>query len=395
MTAVTRCQSCDSPDLELVVSLGLLPLVNAYRTAAELTQPQTFYPHDMLFCERCGLAQLGFVASPEEVFPKSYPYTSSTTKALRDNFADLFTQVKARIDLKASDLAIDIGGNDGNLLSNFVGTCRVLNVTPEDIGQLGEGRGVPHFQDYWDGATAAAVENAFGKARAITATNVFAHVPDLHGFLEACLSLLTPDGLLVLECQYLGDLLEGVQFDHIYAEHQRYLSVRAVENMLAPHGLTIDGIQRVATHGGSVRYYVSRGGKAGAGDPVDCGPGTRKLFAERAARSRLDFWEAIATRGGTCVGISAPSRAGTLINFYGIDHHVMPYIVETAGSHKIGKFMPGTSIPVVDEPRLFEQPEANALLLAHHISGELMPKLRSKGFAGRFLVPLPATEVFE
>jgi hypothetical protein len=409
---ITACQACGSRDLEPIVSLGLIALVNDYRPVGEPAAPQTLYPHDLLRCPRCELAQFGLDIPPDVVFPRSYPYSSSTTRALRDNFADLYREVTSLVALGPEDLVLDIGGNDGNLLSNFAGKHRVLNVTPEDIGKLGEERGVPHFQDYWDGATAASVENAFGKARVITATNVFAHVPDLNGFIEAQLATLAADGLLVFECQYFGDTIDGVQYDNIYAEHRAIYSVTSMRNLLRPHGLEIFRFRSIATHGGSIRYYVRRGNAAAVKQLAERLEFESKAYTvPRLAKFRSDvalrrrqLWglqrnpddhttSSLPGESDRIVGIGAPSRAGTLIGYTKLDESVIDYVCETPGSHKLGHYMPGTRIPVVDETRLYEEQPEFALLFAHHIAVDLITATRAKGYRGKFIVPLPCPRV--
>jgi hypothetical protein len=379
--------------------------VNEYVTTPQALK---FYPHDMLRCEACGLAQLGITAPSEEVFGLSYPYTSSTTRALRENFADLATEANALIGLSPEDLVIDIGGNDGNLLSNFVGKQRVLNVTPENIGKLGEERGIPHFQDYWDKTTAMAAVAAHGKAKLITATNVFAHITDPHAFVAAVLDALTDDGVFLIEAQYIGDLLRGVQYDHIYVEHQMWWSLDTLRALLKQHGLVVPFARTIDSHGGSIRIYACRPDHARAiaekatafraralyDDYIE--PRDFDVFAQRVAESKVKLWALLASikaMGGRIYGIGAPSRAATLVNYCGIDHNILDCIVEVRGSHKIGRLMPGTSIPVVDEERLYRDAPEFALLLNHHIAPEMIRNVRAKGYAGKFVKPLPVAEV--
>ncbi len=412
-SAITRCRACDAASLSTVVSLGWLPLANDYVPAREAAPPLTFYPHDMLKCGECGLVQLGITAPSSTVFPASYPYSSSTTKALRDNFTELAEEVSALHPMSAEDLVLDIGGNDGNLLSNFV-NHRVLNVTPEDIGRLGVERGIEHLQAYWTGDTARDVATGrHGPAKLITATNVFAHVPDIHDFLSAVEMALLDRGLFVIEAQYLGALLKGVQYDHLYVEHQMFHSVESIRNLLSRHGLTIAFSREIDSHGGSIRVYAARPDYAreiasrvlsGAvsrarmltEDYIQ--PNDFDVFAKRVAESKRELWRLLSSikeLGGRIFGIGAPSRASTLINYVGIDHTILDCICETEGSHKLGKFMPGTKIEVVPEARLYEVQPDYACLLSWHIASELMPKIRERGFKGRFIVPLPTPRVVQ
>lgn len=390
--AVTLCQSCFSNDLELVISLGNLPPCNDYRPIGLPARDQITYPTDMLYCHRCTLVQLGFVASQRVIFPASYPYTSGTTRALRENFADLSKEVRGCVELGTDDLVIDIGGNDGTLLRNFEG-CRRVNVTPEDIGAESEKHGIKWVQRYWSRYAARDVIATNGKARVITATNVFAHVPEPHDFIEAVDDALMPDGTLVLECQSVSDLLSLVQYDHLYAEHLRFYSPASLQHLLLRHGFGLVSWHPIPTHGGSFRAFFRRGVgpmEFNAPSPV----ASLRGFARRVVMARAQLRQLLSSIGPVA-GLAAPSRAGTLIGFTGLDEHDVSFIAETEGSHKIGNYMPGTRIPVVPESRLYDEQPDHCLVLAWHIADDLIRAVRAKGYRGKFIVPLPEPRVIQ
>lgn len=406
--AALNCQNCRSDTL-LVFSAGFLPASNDFRRIDEPARPVTKYPTDLYFCERCGLCQLGYVPPAEETFPASYPYTSSTTRALRENFAQLAEEVGELFALHQDGLVIDIGGNDGNLLSNFVGRCRTLNVTPEDMGARGVERGIPHLQRYWSEDTARMVVAESGRAQLITATNVFAHVPDLHEFLRGVDAALDDGGLFILENHYLPDLLKTLQFDTIYTEHARYLSLTAIRNQVQAHGLDVVFARRINSHGGSIRVYAMRPGADADGlalaaatkfparriqeDEVTLGDfaefGTSVELARVELRACICDIKAL---GFSVWAVGAPSRATTLVNFYGLNELDIDCILEAPGSAKIGKCLPGTRIPVVDE-RAHSNWPAFLLILSHHIAPEMMNAMRNLGFTGQFIIPLPEVRI--
>ena len=136
--------------LKSLIFLGYLPPVNTLRKIGSAPKEEISFPAELLFCNKSKLAQLGCIVDKEILFPYTYPYTSSTTKILRDNFADLYKDTKKIIELSKSDLIIDIGSNDGNLLSNFKTNHKVLGVTPEKIGKLAIKRGIPTIIDYFN-----------------------------------------------------------------------------------------------------------------------------------------------------------------------------------------------------------------------------------------------------
>ncbi len=402
---VERCQVCDSPDLESVLFLGYLPPVNTMPAIGTRPAEQPAYPAELLHCPKCQLVQIGLIVDPGILFPPTYPYTSGTTRILRDNFAQLSEEVAQRYPLKSSDLIVDIGSNDGTLLSNFTQHAKVFGIEPTNAGKLAIQRGIPTLISFFNRGAVEKVVAEHGKAKIVTATNVFAHIEDIHEIVDCIDNLLSGDGIFISESHYLLSLIETLQYDTIYHEHLRYYSVTALKYLLEMHGLEIIYARRIPTHGGSVRVYAARKGR----HPVD--PSLNRLFDEEkrnitketlaqfaraVTQSKLDLLSLIreVKTGGTRIyGVGAPSRASTLINYVGFDNGILDCVLEIKGSYKIGKYIPGTTIPVVEEERLFlDQPEY-ALLLSWHIADELIPKLTSRGFKGRYIIPLPNPRV--
>jgi len=403
---VECCQVCGFTQLEPILFLGYLPPVNTMNPLGEKPHEQKSYPAQLLFCPRCHLVQLGLIVDAGILFPPEYPYTSSTTKILRENFAELYREVQTVLDLKPNDLVVDIGSNDGNLLSNFKDRHRVLGITPEEIGKIAIGRGIPTILNYFTGETVAEVLAQYGQAKLVTATNVFAHIEKVNDVVEGILQLLTADGVFISESHYLLALMETLQYDTIYHEHLRYYSLHSLQYLLEQHGLEVFHVKRIPTHGGSVRVYAARWGAYPVRESVSKLLAAEKPsvldreallgFRQRVMLSKLaliSLLYELKRQGKRIYGISAPSRASTLINYTGIDEAILDNVLEIKGSHKIGKYVPGTLIPVIEESVLFEDQPDYALLLSWHIAEELMPKLRQKGFKGQFIVPLPEPRI--
>lgn len=403
---VDRCQICDHPALEPVLFLGYLPPVNKMRPIGTKPCEERMYPAQLLYCSRCHLVQLGLVVDAAILFPPEYPYTSSTTKILRDNFAELSVECRTILELKRDDLVVDIGSNDGNLLNNFKDNHRVLGVTPEEIGRIAIERGIPTVLDYFTPAVAERIVNEYGTAKLVTATNVFAHIERPNEVVRSVMKLLRDDGIFISESHYLLPLIETLQYDTIYHEHLRYYSLHSLRYLLSAHGLEIIHAKRIPTHGGSIRVYAARKGTYPVRDtvarlsaeeaPVVLDAKNLFAFRDRVTGSKRELWSMlrdVRSRGGRIYGISAPSRASTLVHYVGIDEGVVERVVEIKGSHKIGKYMPGTLIPVVDESALYADRPEYALLFSWHIADELAPKLKTQGFRGDFIIPLPSPRI--
>ena len=401
------CQACGRAPIENMLSLGYMPPVNQMVSIGEVARQQAWFPTNLVYCAGCELVQLGLAVDPVIIFPPGYPYTSGTTRVLRENFADLYAESAAMLKLTPGDLVVDIGSNDGTLLSNFRnGGHQVLGIEPTDVGRLAESRGIRTLQGYFGPEVAREARQQHGAARVVTAANCFAHIEDVHAIVEGILAMLAPDGVFISESHYLIGLLDRLQYDTIYHEHLRYYSLTSLAHLLAMHELEVFHARPIPTHGGSIRVYAARKGtheiqpsvgKMMAAEPRgDAMRARLAAFRHEVMLSKLrlltllrDFKE----RGARICGISAPSRASTLVNYVGLDEGIIDYVCEIAGSLKIGKYLPGTLIPVVEEGRLFaEQPDC-AIIFSWHIADELASKLREKGFRGTLITPLPAPRI--
>jgi hypothetical protein len=404
---VECCQICGSDRLDDVLSLGYMPPVNQMVKIGEAPKQQPWFPTHLLHCRQCDLVQLGTAVDPVIIFPPEYPYTSGTTRVLRENFADLQREAAAMLGLGADDLVVDIGSNDGTLLSNFKNAGhKVLGIEPTDVGDIANSRGIPTIKRYFGVTTAEEVVRTHGRARVITAANCFAHMEDVHAIVDGILAMLDEKGVFISESHYLIPLLDTLQYDTVYHEHLRYYSLASLKYLLDMNGLEVFHARPIPSHGGSIRVYAGRKGQYPVQDSV-----ARMLASEphgdAMARRLVDFKRDVVLsklrllsmlrdlkeKGARVAGISAPSRASTLVNYVGLDEGLIDYVCEIAGSLKIGKCMPGTGIPVVDEGRLFEDQPDCALIFSWHIADELAPKLRAKGFRGQLITPLPVPRV--
>lgn len=405
---ITGCQTCGEKNLTHVLFLGFLPPVNVMRPVANPHKEEAWLPAELLWCPTCTLTQLGYVADPSLIFPPEYPYTSGTTRILRENFADLYARVQKMTGLTKDSFIVDIGSNDGTLLKNFVdGGHQVLGIEPSLAAKLAEEKGVRSLMTFFGTEATDQVLHDKGQADVITAANVFAHILDANSVTYNIGRLLKDDGIFVSESHYLLGLLETLQYDTIYHEHLRYYSLHSIKALLERNGFTVFKVERIPTHGGSIRVYAQKGKRfdidASVEDllteEVDAGltsDGWIRDFRARVTASKLALYELLAPLirdGKTIHGIGAPSRASTLMNYVGLGSDIVSAVLEITGSKKIGFFMPGTDIPVEDEKRLYDDQPDYALLLSWHIADELMPNLKKRGFKGDFIVPLPEPRI--
>ena len=402
---INSCQISGSKKLIQIVNLGLLPPVNQLIKVNSKINKQNFFDTKLLYCPVSKLVQLNVIVDKGIVFPKSYPYTSSTTKILRDNFKELYEEVKKILILRRKNFIVDIGSNDGNLLSNFSKDFKVLGVTPENVGKLAIKRGIPTIINYFDKKIANKIKKKYGKPNIVTATNVFAHIDNPKKLIKEILDLLDKDGVFISESHYLLPFLKKTQYDTIYHEHLRYYSLESLKYFFSKYNLKIFHAKKIKTHGGSIRVYASKNKNYKIKKSVRkilneekkyINLNNFKKFKIQTVNSKLKLTKIlndIKSKNKTIYGISAPSRASTLINYVGIDENIIDCVLEISGSKKIGKYIPGTQIPILNEKILYRKQPDYVLIFSWHIFDEIRKNLRKKGYKGKFIVPLPSPKI--
>src|SRR5437667_3202558 len=220
-----HCRVCQDETLEMFLSLGPTPLANRFLNREQVKETETYYPQDVSICNTCRLVQLVDIV-PAQVLFREYPYLTGVSSPMKTHFAALAEEIVQEYHLDPGSLVVDIGSNDGTLLSSFrqFGT-RTLGVEPAaNIAALANTAGVQTINQFFTPALAEDIARTMGPAKAVLATNVFAHVHDLDSFLQGASELLSADGVLVIDVPYLVDMLDNTEFDTIYHEHVSYFA---------------------------------------------------------------------------------------------------------------------------------------------------------------------------
>jgi len=401
---IKNCQLGCKSKLQDLFFFGYVPSVNSLRDSEKRNISEQFFPLDLLICPECKLGQISCIVDRQILFPKTYPYTSSTTKILRDNFKNLSIEVDKFKKLSKKDLIVDIGSNDGNLLSNFKEKSRVLGVTPENIGKIAINRGIPTILDYFDDKSVRQILKKNGKATIVTATNVFAHIDNMSNLILNIKKCLSPDGIFISESHYFLKVINEMQYDTVYHEHLRYYSLTSLKIFLEKFGLYIFYAKEIKTHGGSIRVYASRKNYFKIHKNVKKILNKEKKFFRKkflndfkintfkTKINLLNLIRKIKIKKLNICGVGAPSRSSTLINYVGIDEKMINSILEVKDSHKINNFVPGTKIPIINENSLLKWPEY-LIIFSWHIKDELKKIFKKKGFKGKFIIPLPKPHI--
>lgn len=401
-----HCQISGSSNLHEVIDLRAQPLCDGLLDGPD--DPETHYPLSLNLCPESGLAQLGYIVDGKSVYPPSYPYRSGISKPLADYQRAFADKVLKRFRGTAPNpLVVDIGSNDGTLLTGFKAAgCRALGIEPTDVAQIARSENnIMTWQKFFDEDLAHDIILDMGVPRIVTMTNVFAHMANLGEIMRGIRELIDrPDApVFITESHYLLDVLEKKQFDTIYHEHVRTYSLRSLCVLAEQYGLEVFDVERGERYGGNIRAYIARKGA----HPVESSVG-QLLSAEIAAGLfdpiRWGFWAAdvranmsatmeylwrLRREGQSIVGCSAPGRACTLLNYYGITRDLVYYTGELSTSLKLGKYLPGSRIPVVDNRCLRTDHPDNIILFAWHYAEPIMQRLRAEGVRSRLIQPLP------
>ena len=405
------CRLCGAGLEHTFCDLGMSPLSNAFLSASQLGETEPFYPLHAYVCGSCFLVQLRQFESPQQIFSDEYAYFSSYSDTWLEHARAYTEQMVSRFKLGPASLVVEIASNDGYLLQYFKrGNVPVLGIEPAaNCARAAQKAGIPTLVKFF-GAELAAELKAQGKsADLLLGNNVLAHVPALNDFVRGLKVLLKPQGVITMEFPHLLNLMRENQFDTIYHEHFSYFSFFTVEQVFARQGLKLFDVEKLPTHGGSLRIYgahaedrtkatsarvaqlLDEEARFGIADLRSYGN-----FAEQAKRTRrklLEFLVDAKAAGKTIVGYGAPAKGNTLLNYCGVHSGLVGYTVDRS-PHKQGKFLPGTHIPIFDPERIRQTRPDYILILPWNIKEEVMAQMAHvRDWGAKFVIPIPEARV--
>jgi hypothetical protein len=392
------------------MDLGHQPLCDTLITEEGLSQPEVFYPLSQLWCKDCTLNQLSYAVPGNVVYHQNYPYKSGVTKELATYQKELAKTLLSDLDIPKGKLVVDIGSNDGTLLSGFKEQgMEVCGVEPTNIAHLANQEGIPTLHMPFTPEAARHIIAERGKATVVTATNVFAHMASLGDVMQGLEILLDDNGYFCLENHYLGAVIDRLQFDTIYHEHLRTYSLHSLMKLFSFYDFTVVDARKVSRYGGNIRLYVAKG-KGRIPNPSvqelldeeqQAGMQSTEYYArfrEKSIRLKNDLASLLlklTDEGKSVVGNSCPGRCSTLLNYAGIGPEILPYLAEQPQSLKLGHYLPGKHIPIVNNQRLIDEQPDYVLLLAWHYAEPIMEQLRARGLRSKFILPMPELKIIE
>ena len=396
------CQICGTetvPGLDLCMQ----PVGDLILSRSQLNGPETFYPMQMHHCTSCGLTQLGYIVDPDIVY-KEFPFVSGTTQTATQHLQSLPKRLVETMGLDEGSFAVDIGSNDGTLLKGYLPfNVPFLGVDPSgDPVRLAREAGIDTMHAFFGEETADQIIAERGQADAITACGVFAHIADLSSVMRGVKKLLKPDGVFANDSQYWLDMVERGHYDNAFHQHLRYYSMRSLINLFDRYDLDLFDVERSDTYGGQIRSFACHKGSRPISQRVlDLvreeeeaklyEPETWERYTTKIEERRKVLFEKVyglVSEGKKVIGIGAPAKASTVCNYCRLGPDLISYITEI-NPLRIGMYLPGVHIPIVDEEILFEGDEKvdAAVLFAWNFKEEIIPKLQARGFDAEFILP--------
>jgi SAM-dependent methyltransferase len=405
-----NCRHCAAPLDRVVIDLGHQPASNAYLSEEQLAGTEVYAPLKVYVCTACWLVQLPAFHASHELFTPDYAYFSSVSTSWVDHAQRYAASMITRFGLGADNWVVEIASNDGYLLQ-FIRAAGVpcTGIEPTaSTAAAARAKGIESIERFFGVELARELVASRGHASLMAANNVLAHVPDINDFVAGFAELLAPQGVATFEFPHLVNLIEQAQFDTIYHEHYSYLSLTAVQTILAGQGLRVFDVEQLPTHGGSLRVFACHDDAqfetapavaAMLNDEAANGvtsPAWYAGLAARAAAIKLDLLEFLIRcrrEGRRVAAYGAAAKGNTLLNYAGVHADLIDFVCDGAPS-KQGQFMPGSHIPILPPAALAERKPDYVLILPWNLEAEITTSHSYVAdWGGRFVIAVPHLKV--
>jgi 2-polyprenyl-3-methyl-5-hydroxy-6-metoxy-1,4-benzoquinol methylase len=397
------CRVCNSPDLEFFLDLGEQPHGDSFLSEDMLSNQEPTYPLKTCFCRSCATVQINYTVPKEEMF-EHYLYVSGTTRTLKKHFQDTTNALIKFLSLSKGDFVVDIGSNDGTWLETYAGTgIKTLGIDgAKNLAEVANKKGIETWPVFFDEEIADKIIEEYGEANLVTAAGVFFHLEELHSVTAGIAKLIGSSGTFCIQAIYLGGMIGENKFDQIYHEHLTYWTLTTVQKLLEMHKLEIYDAKFIPVHGGSIEILaakkhtkvVNQNVKKILQEEINKGLSkiqTYQAFAQRVWAIKDDLLrvlDGLVKNNKIVFALGAPIKGSTLLNSFKIGPDLVTCALEI-NPLKIGKYIPGVRIPIVDEADCI-LPDVY-LALAWNFLPELINKnLKFLEKGGEILVPIPS-----
>ena len=405
------CRHCTAPLEHTFLDLGSAPPSNAYLSDETLRSPEVWYPLRLLVCTQCWLVQTEDHSGQEALFTDEYAYFSSYSSSWLQHAQRYVREMTTRFALNAQSNVAEVAANDGYLLRYVQAAgipCYGIEPTAS-TAQAARKLDIDIVQRFFGVELALELAVSARQVDLAVANNVLAHVPDINDFVAGFTVLLKPTGVATFEFPHLASLVAQSQFDTVYHEHFSYLSLTSVTTIFAANGLSVFDVQKLPSHGGSLRVFAQRTDTGGR----DVEPAVAEMLKEErnAGMQTLTYYrgfQVVANRvknefqaflidaafqGKRVAAYGAAAKGCTLLNYAGVRPDLLSFVADRNPA-KIGKYLPGSRIPIVDETRLRAWQPDYVVLLPWNLKTELLEQLRDvRDWDGQFVVAVPNLEL--
>lgn len=407
---MAKCRFCDSELKTTFVDLGMTPLANAYVKKAVANNKENYYPLHAYVCTNCFLVQLEEFETPANIF-RDYQYLSSFSQSWLNHAANFVDKMVSEYDIGSNSQVIEIASNDGYLLQYFKKkNIAALGIEPaENAAKLAREKGIATITDFFSTELAYRLVKSGTKADLLIGNNVLAHVPDINDFIKGLNIMLKEDGFITLEFPHLLNLIKYNQFDTIYHEHFSYLSLLTLDRIFEQHGLTIFNLEKLPTHGGSLRVYlkhttnqrrVAKIVQEVKGEEIRAGLKQIKTYTgfneivKQCKRNILKFLCQLKDAEKKIVAYGAAAKGNTLFNYCGIGYDFIDFVVDTS-PYKQGYLLPGSRLEIRNPEDIKQAKPDYVIIIPWNLTAEISEQLQFiKTWGGKFITLIPELRVW-
>jgi len=400
-----KCRSCNGEKFLEFISLNSQPPANAFLKESDFDK-EVLYPLDVTCCSNCLLVQL----TDESYIPRDklfldYAYASSISGGLRNHFIELADKIKSEFNPK---VVVDIGSNDGVLLKPLLELgCEAIGVEPAgNLAKQANNNGLATICSYFDRDTVNKIISDNGKADIVVASNVFAHLDEYHDIIENVKRILSENGTYIVEVQYFADMIRDMTFDNIYHEHVLYYTLHSMINLFNKHNMTVYNVEKIPTHGGSIRAYISEGKspQQSVNDLIreERENGIDNLQTLEKFNDKLqknikeirELFNRLNKENKRIFGYGAPAKSSTMINSIGLNNNSVELIIEDSPL-KQGLFTPGSHIPITGPEILEKETPDYLMIFAWNYADEIIKKVEEKYSKMNYIIPMPELKIIQ
>ena len=392
---IDKCEVCvktlEGPELDF----GYQPLCDELHKTTEesLTVPR--YHQNIVLCETCLTAHQKYQVPKNELFKPNYHYRAALTKDVINGMNELAESCIEYTNLNEESVVLDVGCNDGSLLSIFKKKYNVKTIGVDPTDAIDDAINLDlKIKDYFSSGTVEKINEKFNKVDVITFTNVFAHIEDLKSLLENLKKIISDETLIIIENHYLGSIINQNQFDTFYHEHPRTYSIKSFSFISEQLDTGILDIVFPKRYGGNIRVVMSKKiVKIKEKKPED----SFAISDFQKIQTYYESWnlnsknliEDLMNSGSQFNGKSLPGRGVMLINSLDISKSFMPKVFEQNFSPKVGNYVPGTDIYVDKDENIDGD---NLIIWSWHVIDEIISYLEKINYKGSIWKPLPSFE---